>query len=77
MNVPVGRTQDVENASELWRAVMEVEATLGDNGRVLVRPSGTEPLIRIMVEAATETDAQRYADVLAHAARQSFKEQVG
>lgn len=77
VNVPVGRTHDVENASELWRAVMEVEATLGDNGRVLVRPSGTEPLIRIMVEAATETDAQRYADVLAHAARQSFKEQVG
>lgn len=77
INVPVGRVSDIENATDMWRAVRDVESVLGDSGRVLVRPSGTEPLIRIMVEAASETEARRYADVLADAARESFKEQVG
>ena len=35
----------------MWSAVAEVEAELGDGGRVLLRPSGTEPLVRVMVEA--------------------------
>ena len=77
VNVPVGRVSDIEDAADMWRAVRDVEATLGESGRVLVRPSGTEPLIRIMVEAVSEAEARRYADVLAEAARQSLKEQVG
>lgn len=40
----------------------KVEAEMAGDGRVLVRPSGTEPLIRVMVEAATEEECERYAD---------------
>lgn len=43
------------------QAVSDAEAELGDNGRVLLRPSGTEPLIRVMVEAATQEQANGIA----------------
>ncbi|HZD24278.1 MAG TPA: phosphoglucosamine mutase, partial [Acidimicrobiia bacterium] len=49
----------------LWDEVATVEEELGDEGRVLVRPSGTEPLVRIMVEAPSQTLASDYADRLA------------
>lgn len=49
--------------SEVIKAEIEaVEAELQDSGRVLVRPSGTEPLIRVMVEAETEEDCQKYVN---------------
>lgn len=41
-------------------AIQEVEKQMNGNGRVLVRPSGTEPLVRVMVEAATEKEAENY-----------------
>ena len=41
----------------MWRAVAEAEAELGGDGRVLLRPSGTEPLVRVMVEAVTRPGA--------------------
>ncbi|WP_104166810.1 phosphoglucosamine mutase [Arthrobacter sp. SX1312] len=46
-------------------AVREAEAILGETGRVLLRPSGTEPVVRVMVEAADLVTAQRIADSLA------------
>ncbi|GEP47137.1 phosphoglucosamine mutase [Microbacterium saccharophilum] len=50
-------------------AVRRVEAELGDTGRVLLRPSGTELMVRVMVEAADAETAQRYADELAEVVR--------
>jgi phosphoglucosamine mutase len=50
-------------------AVAEASDALGDTGRVLLRPSGTEPLVRVMVEAADERTAQRHADELADVVR--------
>lgn len=74
-NVPVGRVTDLTDAEDLWDEVEDVEEELGDEGRVLVRPSGTEPVVRVMVEAASESDARRYADRLAAATRLSFEKE--
>lgn len=65
INVPVARRDDLETAAGLWDDVRSVEAALGDDGRVLLRPSGTEPLIRVMVEAVSAEDAERLAHSLA------------
>lgn len=51
--------------TEVAAAVASVEERLGDTGRVLLRPSGTEPLVRVMVEAADAEGAQALADELA------------
>jgi phosphoglucosamine mutase len=50
-------------------AVRRFEAELGDSGRVLLRPSGTEPVVRVMVEAADQETADRVAHALADVVR--------
>jgi phosphoglucosamine mutase len=61
---------DPDLAIDLSRSVIdEVVAELGETGRVLVRPSGTEPLVRVMVEAPTDEAAARHAERIAAAIR--------
>jgi phosphoglucosamine mutase len=66
INVPVADRTVGAGADEVLAAVERAEAELGETGRVLLRPSGTEPLVRVMVEAPTtevaETIAGRIAD---------------
>ncbi len=54
----------LETAAGLWDAVKAAEAELGETGRVLLRPSGTEPLVRVMVEAPTAEIANGVCDRL-------------
>ncbi len=54
VNVKVQDKESLLNDKLINDAVKEVEAELGNNGRILVRPSGTEPLIRVMVEAESD-----------------------
>ncbi|MBR7832386.1 phosphoglucosamine mutase [Actinospica durhamensis] len=56
-------------STELAAAVAEAEVELGSGGRVLLRPSGTEPLVRVMVEAQTQEQAESVAHRLADAVR--------
>ncbi|ODT24271.1 phosphoglucosamine mutase [Microbacterium sp. SCN 69-37] len=55
--------------ADVLAGVQVAEAALGDSGRVLLRPSGTEPMVRVMVEAASHDDAQRIAEDLADIVR--------
>lgn len=72
VNVPdVDRTR-VDESAELADAVARAEAELGESGRVLIRPSGTEPKVRVMVEAPTERRAREVAEDLASVARRAL-----
>ncbi|WP_280252366.1 phosphoglucosamine mutase [Nocardia abscessus] len=65
VNVPVSDKAVVARAPEIRDAVLEAERALGDSGRVLLRPSGTEQLVRVMVEATDPAQARQLADDLA------------
>ena len=69
INVPVGNRDALTDAKDVWAAVEKAEASLGNDGRVLLRPSGTEPLVRVMVEAADRTLAEKTASELAEVVR--------
>jgi phosphoglucosamine mutase len=63
----------VDSDAELKKAVSEAEAELGDNGRVLLRASGTEPLVRVMVEAKDAGSAQSWAERIARVVEKQLK----
>jgi phosphoglucosamine mutase len=65
-----GVDRDLFEADEvIAEAVKDAEAALGDSGRVLLRPSGTEPMVRVMVEAENQVEAERVANSLAGTVR--------
>ena len=61
-NVRVTDKRAAQDDEDVQAAVAEVARKLGDSGRILVRESGTEPLVRVMVEAETEAACQEYVD---------------
>ncbi len=61
-NVRVADKQTARENAEVIKAVDAVSEALGDDGRILVRESGTEPVIRVMVEAATDELCAKYVD---------------
>ncbi|MDH5358143.1 MAG: phosphoglucosamine mutase [Gammaproteobacteria bacterium] len=65
INVRVNKMIDLAGSDEITTAVRSVEARLGDQGRVLLRPSGTEPVIRVMVEGRDATLTNQLASELA------------
>ncbi|MER6061699.1 phosphoglucosamine mutase [Streptomyces sp. NPDC001792] len=72
INVPDVDKSRVRTSAELAAAVTEAERELGETGRVLLRPSGTEPLVRVMVEAADIDQASSVAGRLADAVKSAL-----
>jgi len=72
VNVKVKAKPPLDSLPEVARALAEANTALGDNGRVVLRYSGTEPLARVMVEAEHDADVQRYSQSIANALRSSI-----
>jgi phosphoglucosamine mutase len=73
INVPGVDRSGVDTNSELQKVVSEAEKELGENGRVLLRASGTEPLVRVMVEAMESGTAQSWAERIARVVERELK----
>jgi phosphoglucosamine mutase len=72
VNVRVKAKPPLDSIPEVSRALAEAQSTLGENGRVVLRYSGTEPLARVMVEAEHDADVRRFSESLANALRQTI-----
>lgn len=72
VNVKVKSKPPLDTLPEVSRALAEAQSALGDNGRVVLRYSGTEQLARVMVEAEHDADVQRFSQSLANALRSSI-----
>lgn len=73
VNIRVTDKHAVEDNADVAAAIKAVEDEMNGEGRVLVRPSGTEPLVRVMVEAKTDEDAERFV----HSIADVVKEKMG
>ena len=65
ISVNVQRKPDIQTVPEIVDVVRSVEKILGQEGRVLVRYSGTQPLCRVMVEGPSEGETQKYCQQIA------------
>ena len=65
INVKVQNKEACKNSDEIKRAIAEGEEELGTSGRILVRPSGTEPLIRVMAEGPNKLQLERICNKIA------------
>lgn len=72
INVPVEKKADIKSFPEITQAIKEAESRLGSNGRVLVRPSGTEHAIRVMVEADDEKLVGKLANRIAEVIKKTM-----
>jgi phosphoglucosamine mutase len=72
VNVEVADRDALAGAAAVWEAVEREEEGLGDRGRVLLRPSGTEPLVRVMAEAPTAAEADAVCERLAGVVRREL-----
>ena len=72
INVPVADRDSLETSEAVWAEVRATEETLGSDGRVLLRASGTEPLVRVMVEAADRSTAEKTAAELADVVKRNL-----
>ena len=62
VNIKVTSKDDVMNDPDILKLNDEIAEELGDDGRLLLRKSGTEPVIRVMVEAGTDALCKKYVD---------------
>ncbi|MEW6581402.1 MAG: phosphoglucosamine mutase [Actinomycetota bacterium] len=65
VNIRVADKSGLTGADCVWQAVRDAEQSLGEDGRVVVRPSGTEPLVRVMVEAPTDRECAEWCGTIA------------
>ena len=72
VNVRLNKKVDIDKIESVKKSVAAVEKALGEKGRVLLRPSGTEPLIRVMVEGVNADDVSKYAHQLAEDVRNAI-----
>ena len=68
-NVRVSDKEAAQSDPDVQAAVTKVAEALGDTGRILVRPSGTEPVVRVMVEAPEKEICQKYVDAVTEVIR--------
>jgi phosphoglucosamine mutase len=69
INIPVKEKPDIETVAEIQNEIEAVESRLGDEGRVLVRYSGTQLLCRVMVEGPSEKETRTFAEQIADKVR--------
>ena len=75
LNVTVAAKPDLDGVPAVAAAIRRAEQALGERGRVLVRYSGTEPLLRVMVEGEREAEIRQLAEAIAAAARAGIGEE--